>query len=217
MTEHNLPPQLEVSPEAPDRNLALELVRVTEAAAMAAGRWVGRGDKLGADGAAVNAMRTLISTVSMNGVVVAGIYMFVPHDENADPTHVVDYRVETATARRAAPYPVAAPVGLPAEWRATSVSYERKNADAWHLGFLDPDKQYVAVEQSNGEAAKFISETTLQSQKDGTQRIAGRTWDRYDGGRYRALVERGDGVTTMVTGTAPFDQLARLAAALRTS
>ena len=45
----------------PDRNLALELVRVTEAAAMAAGRWVGRGDKNGADGVAVNAMRVLIS------------------------------------------------------------------------------------------------------------------------------------------------------------
>ncbi|MFI8178949.1 class II fructose-bisphosphatase [Actinacidiphila glaucinigra] len=69
---HNLPPQLEVNPEAPDRNLALELVRVTEAAAMAAGRWVGRGDKNGADGAAVKAMRTLVSTVSMNGVVVIG-------------------------------------------------------------------------------------------------------------------------------------------------
>ncbi len=57
---------------APDRNLTLELVRVTEAAAMAAGRWVGRGDKNGADGAAVRAMRTLVSTVSMNGVVVIG-------------------------------------------------------------------------------------------------------------------------------------------------
>jgi fructose-1,6-bisphosphatase II len=72
MTEQHLPPQLEVSPEAPDRNLALELVRVTEAAAMAAGRWVGRGDKNGADGAAVKAMRTLVHTVSMNGVVVIG-------------------------------------------------------------------------------------------------------------------------------------------------
>jgi fructose-1,6-bisphosphatase II len=50
----------------------MELVRVTEAAAMAAGRWVGRGDKNGADGAAVRAMRTLVSTVSMNGVVVIG-------------------------------------------------------------------------------------------------------------------------------------------------
>ncbi|MBA2715771.1 MAG: class II fructose-bisphosphatase, partial [Propionibacteriales bacterium] len=57
---------------APDRNLAMELVRVTEAAAMAAGRWVGRGDKDGADAVAVNAMRALIGTVGMDGVVVIG-------------------------------------------------------------------------------------------------------------------------------------------------
>jgi fructose-1,6-bisphosphatase II len=63
---------LAVEPPAPDRNLALELVRVTEAAAMAAGRWVGRGDKNGADGVAVQAMRVMISTVSMNGTVVIG-------------------------------------------------------------------------------------------------------------------------------------------------
>src|SRR3954452_9920469 len=67
-----LSPGLSAAHEAPDRNLALELVRVTEAAAMAAGRWVGRGDKNGADGVAVNAMRTLISTVTMRGVVVIG-------------------------------------------------------------------------------------------------------------------------------------------------
>ena len=58
--------------EAPDRNLALELVRVTEAAAMAAGRWVGRGEKNRGDGAAVDAMRKMIGSVSMNGVVVIG-------------------------------------------------------------------------------------------------------------------------------------------------
>ena len=58
--------------EAPDRNLALELVRVTEAGAMAAGRWVGRGDKEGGDGAAVDAIRELVNTVSMRGVVVIG-------------------------------------------------------------------------------------------------------------------------------------------------
>ncbi|MFC7895031.1 class II fructose-bisphosphatase [Streptomyces sp. NPDC057381] len=72
MTEHHLPSELDVPSEAPDRNLAMELVRVTEAAAMAAGRWVGRGDKNGADGAAVRAMRALVQTVSMNGVVVIG-------------------------------------------------------------------------------------------------------------------------------------------------
>jgi fructose-1,6-bisphosphatase II len=63
---------LEVAPESPDRNLALELVRVTEAAAMAAGRWVGKGDKNGADAVAVNAMRVMISSIGMNGVVVIG-------------------------------------------------------------------------------------------------------------------------------------------------
>ncbi|MGQ2910629.1 class II fructose-bisphosphatase [Aeromicrobium sp.] len=63
---------LQPAAQAPDRNLALDLVRVTEAGAMAAGRWVGRGDKNGADGVAVNAMRSLINTVAMNGVVVIG-------------------------------------------------------------------------------------------------------------------------------------------------
>ena len=58
--------------QAPDRNLAMELVRVTEAAALAAGRWVGRGEKKKGDGAAVDAMRELLSTVSMRGVVVIG-------------------------------------------------------------------------------------------------------------------------------------------------
>jgi fructose-1,6-bisphosphatase II len=56
----------------PDRNLALELVRVTEAAAMAAGRWVGRGDKIAADQAAVDAMRAMLDSVSMDGTVVIG-------------------------------------------------------------------------------------------------------------------------------------------------
>ncbi|WP_326555516.1 class II fructose-bisphosphatase [Micromonospora sp. NBC_01813] len=59
-------------PQDLDRNLALELVRVTEAAAMAAGRWVGRGDKEGGDGAAVDAMRKLINSIQMRGVVVIG-------------------------------------------------------------------------------------------------------------------------------------------------
>ena len=61
-----------VSSKAPDRNLALDLVRVTEAAAMAAGFWIGRGDKVSADQAAVDAMRTVLDTVPMAGVVVIG-------------------------------------------------------------------------------------------------------------------------------------------------
>ena len=58
--------------QLPDRNLGLDLMRVTEAAALAAGRWAGRGDKEGGDGAAVDAMRDVIASVPMRGVVVIG-------------------------------------------------------------------------------------------------------------------------------------------------
>jgi fructose-1,6-bisphosphatase II len=58
--------------QQPDRNLALELVRVTESAALSAARWVGRGDKNGADRAAVEAMRTVLATIAMDGIVVIG-------------------------------------------------------------------------------------------------------------------------------------------------
>ncbi len=58
--------------EAPDRNLALDLVRVTESAALAAARWMGRGDKEGADAAAVDAMRKMLRTIPMDGTVVIG-------------------------------------------------------------------------------------------------------------------------------------------------
>lgn len=60
------------TPESPDRNLAMELVRVTEAAALASGRWVGRGKKNEGDGAAVDAMRQLINSVNMDGIIVIG-------------------------------------------------------------------------------------------------------------------------------------------------
>jgi fructose-1,6-bisphosphatase II len=60
------------SQQRPDRNLAMELMRATEAASLAAGRWMGRGDKNGADGAAVQAMRIVLNSVAMEGVVVIG-------------------------------------------------------------------------------------------------------------------------------------------------
>ncbi len=63
---------MDPQPQVPDRNLAMELARVTEAAALAAGRWMGRGDKNAADGAAVDAMRLVLNSVSMDGVVVIG-------------------------------------------------------------------------------------------------------------------------------------------------
>ena len=61
-----------MNPEKPDRNIAMELVRVTEAAAMAASRWQGRGDKESGDQAAVDAMRAVLDTVPFDGTVIIG-------------------------------------------------------------------------------------------------------------------------------------------------
>ncbi|AZM90925.1 DUF4245 domain-containing protein [Streptomyces sp. W1SF4] len=157
----------------------------------------------------------MVRSLAVIGVVVAGIYIFIPHDEDADPTRTVDYRVETITARRAAPYPVAAPVGLPEQWRATSVTFERKNANAWHLGFQDPDKQYVAVEQSTDASAKNVAKLTQQAKSTGeTQQVGDRAWERWDGEKYDALVRQEQGYVTVVTGTAGFERLGAMAAAL---
>lgn len=150
---------------------------------------------------------------------VAGVvYIFIPHDDKADPVKAVDYRVELATARRAAPYPVAAPDGLPKGWRPTSVSYEGHNGSGWHLGFLDPDKKYVAVEQSTTPARKYVPEVSRDARNTGrTREVSGREWQVWEGSKYDALVLRAEGVTTVVTGSAPADRLAEMATALRTA
>src|SRR6478752_490869 len=72
MTRPDLSTAVRPTGNRPDRNLALELARVTEAAALGAGRWIGRGEKEAADQAAVDGMRAILDTVSMAGVVVIG-------------------------------------------------------------------------------------------------------------------------------------------------
>jgi hypothetical protein len=157
----------------------------------------------------------MVLSMAVIGAVVAGIYTLVPHDENADPIKAVDYRVELLTAQRAAPYGVAAPEGLDKGWRPTSVSYERSEGHAWHLGFLDPDGQYVAVEQSTSRSAKYIREVSQRASETArTRQVAGQTWQVWEGPKYDALVLRAEGATTVVTGTAGPERLAEMAAAL---
>ncbi|MCB5909735.1 DUF4245 domain-containing protein [Streptomyces pinistramenti] len=167
-------------------------------------------------------VRDMVLSLAVIGVLVAAIYIFIPHDDSSSAeksaVKTVDYRVEVTTARRAAPYPVAAPEGLSKDWRATSVSYKASSdgkGGAWHLGMLDPEEDYVAVEQSDAPAEKFIKDVTLGAAKaKGKQAVGSKKWDRYKGDQYNALVHEEPGVTTVVTGTAPYGRLADLAAAL---
>ncbi|CAM5688033.1 DUF4245 domain-containing protein [Streptomyces aurantiogriseus] len=158
--------------------------------------------------------------LSLGLIMVAGavMYLFIPHDDQAPDIKRVDYRVELLTARRAASYPVAAPEGLPADWKATSVRFDGADSDAWHLGFHTPDDEYVQIEQSAQEKrSEFIDEATQGARKtDVTETLGGQTWTRYTDGRYDAFVlESADGSTTVVAGTASFAKLAQVAESLR--
>ncbi|MCF3964473.1 DUF4245 domain-containing protein [Streptomyces fuscigenes] len=159
----------------------------------------------------------MILSLIVIGAVVGVIYtFFIPHDDKADPVQRVDYRVELLTARRAAPYPVAAPVGLPATWKATSVTYDQGGGHAWHLGFLDAAGQYVAVEQSTSPVKDYVSDVSQNARNTGrTQDIGGTSWQRWKGSRYDALVRTENGATTVVTGTASSGDLARMAGSLQ--
>ncbi|MEU2025983.1 DUF4245 domain-containing protein [Streptomyces sp. NPDC016469] len=163
-------------------------------------------------------VRDMILSLLAIAAVAGVVYIFIPHDDKSDPVKAVDYRVELLTARRAAPYPVAAPSGLPAGWKPTSVTYERDKGNSWHLGFLDPDGKYVAVEQSTAPAKSYITQVSQEARDTGrTQDVAGQTWQRWEGPKYDALVREEKGATTVVTGSAPAERLAEMAAALKTS
>ncbi|WP_329301478.1 DUF4245 domain-containing protein [Streptomyces sp. NBC_00659] len=163
-------------------------------------------------------VRDMILSLGLIGLMAGVIYIFIPHDDSEPDLKRVDYKVELLTARRAASYPVAAPEGLPSAWKATSVRYDGSEFDAWHLGFQAPDGQYVAVEQSTQRPAVFIDTASQGArQTKGTQRIGDRTWQRYEGDHYDALVLQDKGATTVVTGTGSFGTLVKMAEALKTS
>ncbi|MFD9502023.1 DUF4245 domain-containing protein [Streptomyces sp. NPDC060035] len=163
-------------------------------------------------------VRDMFLSMMVITALAGGIYIFVPHDDKADPVRAVDYRVELATARRAAPYPVAAPAGLSKEWKPTSVSYEGQAGAGWHLGFLDPDGKYVAVEQSTSPAKKYVPEVSQDARNTGrTHEVAGEAWQHWEGPKYDALVLHAEGVTTVVTGSASTERLTEMAAALKTT
>lgn len=151
-------------------------------------------------------------------VLAAGvIYLFVPHEDGTPDLPRVDYRVELLTARRAASYAVAAPEGLPDTWKATSVRFKGDDFEAWHLGYHTPGGDYVQVEQSTEKPSAFLEEATQGGQAtEVTEEIGDRTWTRYTGGRYDALVHQEKGATTVVAGTGSFEQLTQMAKALKT-
>ncbi|MEU9634838.1 DUF4245 domain-containing protein [Streptomyces tendae] len=160
----------------------------------------------------------LVTAVVAATLIGGALYLSGQGDDDTPSASAVDYRAELLTARRAASYPVLAPQGLPDSWKATSVRFNGEYFDAWHLGFQAPDGEYVAVEQSTQKPATFIEEASQGGEETKTtEEIGGRTWTRYSGGRYDALVHQADSATTVVAGTGSYAQLTQMAKALKDS
>ncbi|MFB7665216.1 DUF4245 domain-containing protein [Kitasatospora sp. NPDC056138] len=161
-------------------------------------------------------VRDMVLSMAAIGVVVAVGYAFLPHD-GGDGVHVVDYRSSLASAKRAAPYPLLGPEGLSDKWRATSVEYKQdaKGAATWHLGFVTPSGDYAAIEQSNGNRDQVIADAVSGGQPDGNASVDGKEWERYQGSRYRGLTVQTGSATTVVTGSASYQELSELAQALK--
>ncbi|TXS53252.1 DUF4245 domain-containing protein [Streptomyces sp. uw30] len=161
-------------------------------------------------------VRNMVLSLGVTVLAAGVIYVFVPHDDKAPDLPRIDYRVELLTARRAASYPVVAPQGLADTWKATSVRFKGADFDAWHLGFHTADGDYVQVEQSAEKPATFLEKATQGGRATKvTEEIGDRTWTRYTGGRYDALVHQEKGATTVVAGTGSFEQLTQMAKALK--
>ncbi|MFH9352987.1 DUF4245 domain-containing protein [Kitasatospora sp. NPDC017646] len=165
-------------------------------------------------------VRDMVLSMLAVGFVVWVGYLFLPHDANSDPVHVVEYKVAAVSAKRAAPYPLLSPDGLSDKWRATSVNYtpadlNNGRGNAWHLGFVTPSGQYAAVEQADVPRDKLLADKVAGAQPDGTSDAAGHAWERVQGDKARALTTQSGSATTLVTGTASYEELAELAQALK--
>ena len=154
---------------------------------------------------------------------VIALVLFLTYRPGSEQVRVVEYVPTVNAARDAGAFDVAAPVGLSDGWVSTSVRYQPSAIDpaiaTWHLGFVTPDTQYVAIEQTNGTDDDFLRESTAEGSADGSVVIEGRQWQRYvsESSGHRSLVSKSDGITTVVTGTLSFDELAEFLATLRTS
>jgi Protein of unknown function (DUF4245) len=152
-------------------------------------------------------------------LLVIGVFMVLTPRRHHDAVHQIDYTQTLHDARVVAPYRIAAPEGLSPRWRATSARYDRdvNGAAQWHLGFVTPHDQYAGLEQTNGAAKDFVYDLSNHGVADGETTIAGKVWDRYyrESRDVRTIARTERGVTTLITGTATYEELAELAAALR--
>ncbi len=124
-------------------------------------------------------------------------------DNPDSAVRVVDYRADLPAARAAADFDLVAPETLPTGWRSTSVRFTPLPKQAWHLGVLTDDENYVGLEQSDRSVRSMVEEyVDPQARRGGEVDVAGSPWTTYtDSGGDLALVRREGSTTTLVVGS----------------
>ena len=161
-----------------------------------------------------------ISMVLILAAVLVWIAMVPRVREVSQPA--VDVTSVARQVRQETSWPISMPV-LPAGWKATSVRFSPAGDGlrTWHAGYLSPEGNYVSIDQTKEATERWVSAQTSNGQAEGTMSAAGRSWQKLSSRDtvQRSLVSRGagagaGGLTTVLSGTAPYEQLAQFAGAL---
>lgn len=169
-----------------------------------------------ASGSVANMVRSLLVV----GALVAALIVIVPRVNTVSqpPVNVAAAAVEIA---KESGWSIAQPVGLPEGWKATSVRFVRSTdgLQTWHAGYQSASGNYVALEQTRDATQAWIEAQTNRARRTGELEAAGTTWTTFERSPkiQRSLVsttETPDGLTTLITGTGTFEELAAFAETL---
>lgn len=198
---------------ASDETAAAEDARVAQERAAAAAERAERERKR---------LRQTVRDMILSMAVVAGVVLLIFHPwgrSTPDPVRTVDPAPVISAARAESDWPVLAPTGLPATWRATSARFEvaADGESVLQTGYLSPSTKYVGLAQSRTKETAFVRDRSGEGDPAGTATISGVTWDRLESsdGKQRSLVRVDDGVTYVVTGQADWPEIEAFAASLR--
>jgi len=164
-------------------------------------------------------MGDILRTVAVLGLLIVvlwgvGRFFTVTPD---DPVRADDYAQTADSAREAASYALLAPPSLPEGWISNGARFD-PSTDAWHLGVVTSDDDYIGLEQIDEDVDKVVERFTPQAEPDGETTIDGTTWTRLKAPNGETtLVHRGADVTTLVTGDAPLDVMKSYVASLSAS
>lgn len=166
-------------------------------------------------------VRDLVISMFVVGLFVAFLYLIVLRP-TPDPVREVDVSGPVGVAAASEVFDVLVPVGLPDGWRATSARLTpgpEEGTGTWFNGYVNPNGEFVAVVQQDFDLESFLAEQTDDGTLEGNVSVSGDTWQRYYSPTTgeRSIVLSGPEVTTVVTGTVPYEELEQFAALLRTA